>query len=70
MDINMPRMNGIEATRKIKAHRPQTIVIGLSIDQSADTEHKMRTAGASAYLTKESATDALYQAIEEALSDK
>ena len=31
MDINMPKMNGIEATRLIKARHPDIIVIGLSV---------------------------------------
>ena len=70
MDINMPKMDGIEATRQIKAKQPATVVIGLSVNQSADTEKKTKAAGASAYLTKESAVDALCHAIEEAVSYK
>ncbi|HEX6725725.1 MAG TPA: PAS domain S-box protein, partial [Nitrospira sp.] len=31
MDINMPKMNGIEATTHIKTNRPETIVIGISV---------------------------------------
>ena len=70
MDINMPRMDGIEATQQIKASQPTTVVIGLSVNQSADTERKMKAAGASAYLTKERAVEALCHAIEQALSSK
>jgi len=70
MDINMPNMDGIEATRRIKENRPDTIVIALSVNQSADTERKMKAAGAFAYLRKESAADALRQAIEEAMASK
>jgi DNA-binding NarL/FixJ family response regulator len=66
----MPKMDGIEATRRIKANQPTTVVIGLSVNQSADTEQKMKTAGAATYLTKESAVDALCQAIEQAMSCK
>lgn len=70
MDINMPNMDGIDATRRIKENRPDTIVIALSVNQSADTERKMKAAGAFAYLRKESAADALRQAIEEAMASK
>jgi PAS domain S-box-containing protein len=68
MDIDMPKMDGIEATQQIKANQPATVVIGLSVNQSADTEQRMKEAGASAYLTKESAVDALCHAIEQAVS--
>ncbi len=68
MDINMPNMDGIEATRRIKAHHPATIVIGLSVNQLFDTEERMKAAGAAAYLTKESAADVLCHAIDAAIS--
>jgi signal transduction histidine kinase/CheY-like chemotaxis protein len=68
MDINMPNMDGIEATRRIKAHRPKTVVIGLSVNQSFDTGEQMKAAGAASYLTKESAVDVLCQAIDAAIS--
>jgi DNA-binding NarL/FixJ family response regulator len=68
MDINMPNMDGIEATRRIKADRPDIVIIGLSVLQSEETGKKMKAAGATAYLTKESAADALCQAIEDAVS--
>jgi PAS domain S-box-containing protein len=68
MDINLPKMNGIEATRQIRAKQSATVVIGLSVNQSVDTEHKMKAAGAFTYLTKESASDELCQAIEQAVS--
>ena len=70
MDINMPHMDGIEATKQIKSYQPDIAVIGLSVNPSAVTEQKMKAAGASAYLTKESAADALYQAIQEAMAHK
>lgn len=68
MDINMPRMDGIQATRSIKAHQPDMIVIGLSVLSSPDKEEQMKAAGAAAYLTKESAGDALCHLIEKAVS--
>jgi len=56
MDIEMPKMNGIDATRWIKTALPHIIVIGLSINQSA-VVNTMKAAGASAYLTKDTAPE-------------
>lgn len=66
MDINMPKMDGIDATKQIKLLHPEIAVIGLSVNQAVETEQRMRAAGASAYLSKECAADALCHAIEEA----
>jgi DNA-binding NarL/FixJ family response regulator len=51
MDHNMPGLNGVEATRRIRATCPDVRVIGVSMhaDQVAQ---EMRTAGATACLTK------------------
>ena len=67
MDINMPRMNGIEATRCIKTMLPHIITVGLSVNLSVETAHQMKAAGAAAYLAKDSAPDDLYRAIRSAL---
>ena len=67
MDINMPKMNGIDATAVIVSRYPSTIVIGLSVQAGGDNEEAMRKAGAAMLLTKEAAVDELYQAIQLAL---
>ena len=67
MDINMPKMDGIEATRQIKSERPDIVVIGLSVNQSPDTELRMKAAGASAFLGKESAAETLCEIITDAV---
>jgi DNA-binding NarL/FixJ family response regulator len=67
MDINMPKLDGIEATRRITARFPKIIVIGLSVHQASQVEPALLEAGGSAYVTKESAAASLYQAIKTAL---
>jgi CheY-like chemotaxis protein len=67
MDINMPKMNGIEATAHIKARHPEIIVIGLSVNVGGENEMAMRNAGAATLLTKEAAVDELHRAIQDAL---
>ncbi|MBN9460147.1 MAG: response regulator transcription factor [Burkholderiales bacterium] len=55
MDIVMPELDGIEATRQVREHRPQSRVVILSMYST--TEHIFRAlqAGAQGYLLKESA---------------
>lgn len=55
MDVSMPRLNGIQATRRIKAALPDVRVIGLSMHAAADMAADMRLAGAAHYLVKTSA---------------
>ncbi|MDK2745120.1 MAG: response regulator transcription factor [Nitrospira sp. BO4] len=68
MDVSMPRMNGIVATRWIKDTLPKIVIIGLSVYPSAAVAQDMKAAGASAYLTKEASPEELYQAIRAALT--
>lgn len=67
MDINMPRMNGIEATAAIKACHPAIVVIGLSVQTDEFVRCEMLRAGASALMTKESAVEDLHRTIQQAL---
>lgn len=68
MDIHMPKMNGITATRWIKEAFPHVVIIGLSVDQNSAVATQFKAAGASAYLTKETQPDELYRAIHAALT--
>ena len=61
MDVNMPKLNGVAATKKIKGLLPQTRVIGLSYDMS--TFRSMCEAGAVTCIDKALAIDQLYQVI-------
>jgi PAS domain S-box-containing protein len=63
MDVNMPRMDGVEASKRIKRDLPSTVVIGLSMHDSGDHESAMRESGAAAYLTKDSAAERLIETI-------
>lgn len=69
MDINLPGLNGIDATRRIKKEAPNTVVIGLSVQYSSQTDAALMEAGASALLSKEQATEDLYRTIIRFLKD-
>lgn len=68
MDISMPRLNGIEATRIITAEQPDVRVIGLSMYEMADVAIAMRDAGAMTYLTKGCPSADLIAAIRKSIS--
>lgn len=52
MDVNMPRMNGIEATRQMVRRWPHIIVIGLSVHEDPATAKSMLDAGATGFVAK------------------
>jgi CheY-like chemotaxis protein/anti-sigma regulatory factor (Ser/Thr protein kinase) len=59
MDVSMPQMNGIEATREIHRALPHIKIVGLSTHDDENTERSMREAGAEAYFTKNEGADRL-----------
>jgi CheY-like chemotaxis protein len=63
MDVSMPLMGGDEATRRIKARRPQTRVIALSMYDERGMIEQMHQAGAESYVIKTAPTDELLAAI-------
>ena len=63
MDVAMPNLNGIEATRQITAARKNTKVIALSAHSDRRFITEMLKAGASGYLLKHSASEELIEAI-------
>jgi RNA polymerase sigma factor (sigma-70 family) len=63
MDINMPDLNGIEATRQIKAEFPDVKVVVLSMHTERRFVTAMLEAGASAYVLKSSAFKEVAEAI-------
>ena len=63
MDISMPRMNGLEALTRLKAQRPATRVIILSMHSDKTVVLNVLRNGARGYLLKQSAVDELLLAI-------
>jgi DNA-binding NarL/FixJ family response regulator len=63
MDISMPGLNGLEATRQIADRCPECKVIILSMHATIEHYHQAIRAGASGYLLKESATEEIVQAV-------
>ncbi len=63
MDVSMPGMNGIEATRRIKAAHPETAVLALTMYEDEQYFFEMLNAGASGYIPKRAAPDDLVSAI-------
>jgi DNA-binding NarL/FixJ family response regulator len=70
MDIAMPDMNGIEATRQIVADHPGIKVIALSMHSERHFVSEMLKAGATAYLLKQCAVDELLTAIKTVLKNQ
>jgi two-component system invasion response regulator UvrY len=63
MDVNMPELSGIEATRRISQHSPETKIIILTVHAENPFPAQLIEAGASGYLTKGCAAEELEKAI-------
>ena len=63
MDVTMPVLNGIEATRQIKKELPETKVLALSVHTKREFVLDMVKAGVSGYMVKECVLDDLIRAI-------
>jgi PAS domain S-box-containing protein len=59
MDISMPQMDGVEATRRIRAELPAIEILGLSMQVRTETRHPIEHAGASGFFVKGADTQRL-----------
>ena len=70
MDVGMPGLNGIEATRQIVAREPDAKIVGLSMHADRQFMGEMLKAGARGYLLKDGAFEELAAAIRSVVADK
>jgi DNA-binding NarL/FixJ family response regulator len=66
MDIGMPIMDGIEATRIIRSDFPEVQIVGLSMCNETEKGQEMRKAGAINYVNKSGSDRAIITAIRKA----
>ena len=70
MDVAMPQLNGIEATRRLVSDQPETKVVALSMHSDRRYVSEALKAGASGYLLKDGAFDELVSAIRAVVANK
>ena len=63
MDVAMPELSGVEATRRLSIELPATRVLAISMNGDARFVEAMLEAGAAGYLLKEDAAEELVQAV-------
>ncbi len=68
MDVNMPIMDGIEATTYLKEHFPDIKVLALSVEEEEHVILKMLRAGAKGYLLKDTEKSVLHSALKEVVN--
>jgi len=66
MDVDMPTMNGVEATRRIKGRQPGVVIVGLSLHDEEGVARAMLEAGADAYISKNSPGKDVVEAVRRA----
>ena len=70
MDITMPNLNGVEATRQIRANNPKIKIIALSMHPEKHIVKEVLEAGASAYVLKSYLFDELSRALDAIVDDQ
>lgn len=68
MDIDLPGMNGIEGTSKIKRQRPDCVVLIITVFEDSEKVFQSLCAGAGGYIVKNSNMSQVVRSIEEALA--
>jgi two-component system, NarL family, response regulator NreC len=63
MDVSMPHLNGIEATRQMKALAPSTKILALTVHEDEAYVREFLRAGATGYLLKRASTEELVRAV-------
>jgi CheY-like chemotaxis protein len=59
IDVNMPRLDGVETTRRLRSLLPQTVLVGMSSHTREMVEQAILAAGGNAFLPKETLLDDL-----------
>ena len=70
LDISMPRLNGLEAARRLIERLPETRVVFLTVNEDPGLAAEALRAGASGYVLKKSAVSELFDAIEHAIEGR
>jgi len=70
LDIGLPSLNGIEVARQMRSLVPESIIIFLTQESSADVVQEALSLGARGYVTKTEAPADLFAAVEAVLSGK
>ena len=70
MDIGLPTMNGIEAARQIRKVSPESKIVFVSQESSADVVEEALSTGACGYVVKTKAASQLVGVVEAAISDQ